>query len=401
MNANPSVEHKRAHSTLSNTKILSLAKQRKNSYNQILQLVKGMQGKKNFIFSPASLELALALLAEGLEDDVKKKVSAKLGFDFEQVYSPQRMEAIRTKLHQTLNTEDLKYSLISSNSVWIQEGLKVNPNYQSVLMTKYAASSNVAKLNTEETRQKINKWISESTSGMIPEFFKEKLDSATVMVLINALYFQGSWLLPFKEYAISKQPFKNIDGSKKDVDLMFMNNQIEYFEDKTFQYVKLGYKGLDVKMVLALPKRESDAGKLPNTDVITNPAKYQFKRESVDLYLPKFKIESSFKLKDLMTKFGLAELFGDKAIGPKMIIDDEAAVSEIIQQAIIEVDENGTKAAAVTAIIIESAMMPSKPKKPKMFRCDRPFSYFLVSESTRTDNEDLFVLFVGQHNKAV
>lgn len=81
--------------------------------------MKKEEGKKNFIFSPASLELALALLAEGLEDDVKRKVSAKLGFDFDQVYSQERLQAIRTKLHQTLNTEDLKYSLISSNSIWI------------------------------------------------------------------------------------------------------------------------------------------------------------------------------------------------------------------------------------------------------------------------------------------
>ena len=69
---------------------------------------------------------------------------------------------------------------------------------------------------------------------MIPEFFKKPLDESTVLILINALYFQGSWINPFKEYAISKAPFKNIDGSKKEVDLMFMNNQIEYYEDKVF-----------------------------------------------------------------------------------------------------------------------------------------------------------------------
>lgn len=176
--------------------------------------MKQTTGDKNFVFSPTSLELAFALLAEGLEDDVKRKVSNKLGFDFEQVYSDQRLQAIRTKLHQTLNTEELKYSLISSNSVWIQEGLKVNPNYQSVLKTKYDATSSVENLSTEQTRVKINKWISDSTGNMIPEFFKRPLES-TVLILINALYFQGSWLHPFKEYAIKKAPFKNIDGSKK------------------------------------------------------------------------------------------------------------------------------------------------------------------------------------------
>lgn len=166
---------------------------------------------------------------------------------------------------------------------------------------------------------------------MIPEFFKKPLDESTVLILINALYFQGSWINPFKEYAISKAPFKNIDGSKKEVDLMFMNNQIEYYEDKVFKYAKLGYKGLDVKMVLALPKKESDSGKLPNTDIIANPSKYPFKFQSVDLYLPKFKIQSDFKLKELMSKLGLKELFGSKAIGPKMIINNKAVVSEIVQ----------------------------------------------------------------------
>lgn len=146
---------------------------------------------------------------------------------------------------------------------------------------------------------------------------------------------------------------------------MFMNNQLEYFEDKLFQYVKLGYKGLDVKMVLALPKKESDSGKLPNTEVITNPAKYPFKTLSVDLYLPKFKIESDFKLKKLMSKFGLKDVFGDNAIGQKMLIDTEAKVSEIIQQAVIEVDENGTKAAAVTAILVVGSAFIDPKTKPK------------------------------------
>lgn len=393
----PNVEHKTATSTRPKANFLSLAKQRNKATDQILKLVKQEKGKDNFIFSPASLELALALLAEGLEDEVKQKVSTKLGFDFDQVYSPERLEAIRTKLHQTLNSEDLKYSLVSSNSVWIQEGLKVNPNYKSVLLTKYAAASNVEKLSTEATRLKINKWISESTGGMIPDFFKNPLDSATVMVLINALYFQGSWLLPFKDYAISKAPFKNIDGTKKEVDLMFMNNHIEYYEDKTFQYVKLGYKGLDVKMVLALPKKESDSGKLPNSDIVTNPAKYPFKSQSVDLYLPKFKIQSDFKLKGLMTKLGLAELFGPKAIGPKMIIDDKAAVSEIIQQAIIEVDENGTKAAAVTAILVVGSAFidPKSRPKPKVVKLDRPFSLFLAHESATQNFEENFLLFAA------
>jgi serpin B len=189
----------------------------------------------------------------------------------------------------------------------------------------------VDKLYTEETRVKINKWISKNTSGMIPEFFKEKLDANVIMVLINALYFEASWGKAFKDQQTSKQAFKNIDGSTKQVDLMFKNDQLEYFEDETFCYVKLPYKGLDVKMVLALPKKESDTGVLPNTDVVMSPSKYKFKKRSVNIFLPKFKIESGHGLTKLLKTFGLGEIFSESAIGQKIILNDQAVVSDIIQ----------------------------------------------------------------------
>lgn len=207
---------------------------RDGAYNRILQLVKIKQGNSNFIFSPVSLELAMALLTEGLEDDVKKTVSQKLGFDLETVYSPQRLDAINTKLSQTKDTEQEKFSLTTSNSLWIKEGLKLNPKYQSALQIKYKAASNIEKLDTEETRRKINQWISDSTGKMIPEFLKQTLSRDSILVLINALYFQASWMTPFKDYFTQKAQFKSIDRTKKEVDLMFLSSHLDYFEDETY-----------------------------------------------------------------------------------------------------------------------------------------------------------------------
>ena len=374
---------------------VQLAKTRQDTYQKLIDLVKANTKSPNYILSPASLDFALALLAEGLEPEARAELDSVLGYSSSSVYSDARLDAIKTKLNQSKNEEYVQYFLTTTNSIWAQNGLKINKNYVKTLQSKYRAEAKEVDFKKSITKGIINQWISKNTGGMIKDFLK-KINPDTIIMLMNAIYFKGNWENKFSEDKTKKRSFKNFDGTKKKVDMMLQSNHFLYFEDENFEYLRLNYNGIDVKMVLALPK-ESGKGKQPDLDVISNPGKYKFERKMVDLYLPKFKMDTMIELNPILEKLGLSKIFSTTAIGKKML-EEEAVVSQIVQKAIIEVDENGTKAAAITVIMIETTSYNPVKEVPLEYKCNRPFSYYLVYEGNGQIDEN-FVLFAGQINK--
>ncbi|XP_006038745.1 leukocyte elastase inhibitor A-like, partial [Alligator sinensis] len=251
----------------------------------------------------------------------------------------------------------------------------------------------------EETRKKINTWVEEQTSGKIKELFTEGiLGSNTVLVLVNAIYFKGKWTVQFKEEDTKEEPFRLNKNQTKNVQMMFQKNEynLAIIEEPEIQVLELPYgKEKELSMFILLPKDIKDnstgleqlesALTYKNLQEWTSLAKMQ--KQSVSVYLPQFKMEKSYGLGRILAAMGMPELFdSSKADLSGISRNRDVFMSAAIHKSYVEVNEEGTEAAAVTG----SAMGTTSVEIPYEFKADHPFLFFIKHCGTNS------ILFYGQ-----
>jgi serpin B len=273
-----------------------------------------------------------------------------------------------------------------ANALVLQKPEGVLESYKSLLREDYDAEvfpGNVAEINS---------WCNEKTYGKIPEIIKE-LSPETVCVILNAVYFKGDWENPFNKEATRDMLFRLSGSESIQVPTMRQTKPFSTFRNDEFESILLPYKGDRVSMVIVMPpegksldllKRELTAEGFGNIWKNLSSAP----KDKVFLTLPKFKIQSYYPLKKTFQAMGAVDPFGMRADFSKMS-NIELLISEVLHKAVVEVDETGTVAAAVTAII---AVPKSAPMSPPAFKVDRPFMFFLVDNKTGT------ILFLARIN---
>jgi serpin B len=244
----------------------------------------------------------------------------------------------------------------------------------------------------EAIRQQINQWVLDNTNNLIEELIKPGvLTDDTRLVLVNAIYFLSQWKIAFDENATRNDGFLTAAGNTLMVPFMHMKDTIGWYQGENFQMIELQYAGGDFSMVIALPAERYELSNFLESlnaavfaDMIENKS-----MEEVQVYLPSFKARSSFDLENILASMGMPQAFSNRADFSGMTLLDDLKIDKVIHQAYIDVNEEGTEAAASTAVVIirKSAIVG---EEPLVFRANRPFLYF-IKENTNNS-----ILFMGK-----
>lgn len=361
------------------------AKELSNANNQFgfdaLQQIH-KEGKNTFI-SPTSIGMCLQMVSRGAKGDTLKEMNDTMHVDKLNVG-----QANRELLDALSNRDDLKLNL--ANSVWVNPNvLTLNRDYADKVQKEFDAQIEARNFAESTTLEEINRWVSDRTNEKIPELLKE-LSPEAAAVLVNAIYFKGEWSMKFDKEKTKEVDFSAADGTKSKVQMMERKDEYRYAQLDDAQLIALDY-GADRNMCMwvMLPGQDKSLDTLvSNLDDKSFKAATQraWEREGT-IRLPRFKMKFRRELRDDLTAMGMKLAFTGDADFSGFEGDEPGKlfISKVIHESFIEVNEEGTEAAAATAAVMERGM----PPKPFSMTCDRPFLIAIQ------DNVSGSILFLG------
>jgi serpin B len=349
----------------------------------------------NVFFSPFSIEAALAMTACGAKGNTLAEMRKVLHLPADADSTNAGFKSLLTTLNGDGKPADQRgFALSVANALWGQKGFPWRKEFLTVTTANYGAGLVEVNFADEPAaRTQINTWVEDHTNKKIKDLIpKGLLDAATRMVLTNAVHFKGTWDVEFDKKLTKDGPFTLADGSKKDVPLMHKKSETWYSETADLQAVDLRYKGGETAMTVLLPKKvdglEAVEKKL-SAELLDTVGK-GMRHTEVALTLPRFKVETKYTLNDPLMALGMVEAFGPSADFSGLTPADKLYIAKVLHKAFVEVNEEGTEAAAATAVVMKRASMP---QTPKVFKADRPFLFLIRHTPTNT------VLFAGRYEK--
>ncbi|WP_041082339.1 serpin family protein [Thermotoga profunda] len=340
----------------------------------------------NVFFSPFSISSALAMTYIGASGDTARQMRQVLHFNLDD----EVLHSDFSQLITSLNQPNENYELSVANSMWAQDGYPFLEGFIEQVQKYYQAGINYVDFvfNRDEARQKINTWVEEKTNHKIKDIIKpDDIDELTRLVLTNAVYFKGYWENSFDASSTKKEPFYISKDEKKEVDMMYQNMTTKYAEDSLVQVLELPYTGKNLSMVVVLPKNNMEEVERELSLDLFEEWLRNLRLTEVKVYLPRFKMECRFNLKQTLMNMGMTDAFSMSADFSKMDGTKKLRIKDVIHQSFVDVNEKGTEAAAATAVIINVKMSPTMPV---VFKADRPFLFFVYD---KTHN---LILFMGR-----
>lgn len=335
---------------------------------------------KNVMFSPTSLNFALGMIAEGAKGETKEALKEYLGTDDFAAYAKQYMENIK-KYNSDEENYGYKSKLKIADAVWADDDLKLQDAFKKSVSSNFSAKvENLDFSNTDKTCKRINKWCDKNTEGLIPKIITpDTISKDTELCLTNSLYLESGWNGDPWTVSNKKEKF----GDKEKTKYMTCAGDRYYENDKATAFGRSYANGLI--FIGILPNEEGDFT-LEDLD-IESLLKSEPEYDEVDCKMPKLNFETSAILNDMLSDIGLKNIFSNDA-DFSGIADKNTKVSTILQKTKLELDENGTKAAAVTMAVMErmSAMAPDPVVKS--VELTRPFAFLIFDEM---NNEILFM----------
>jgi serpin B len=360
--------------------------------------------KGNLFFSPFSISTALAMTHAGARNETESQmtevlhfpVSTKLAMDSSSKSIPDKRQFAISfgKIIKDLNNRGREgsYTLTVANALWGQKNYGFLKEFLDLIESSYDGRLNeVDFISAAETaRQTINAWVEKKTNGKIKNLIGPgALDSMTRLVLTNAIYFKGNWARQFEEKRTSVAPFTLTDGRKIDVPIMNQKAEFGYIETDTFQALDLPYVNEELSMIIMLPKKFDALDEFEKTFTPENLTQWLAKihKREVVVFVPKFKMASQFSLADVLKSMGMKDTFSSDADFFGMNGKRDLCISAVIHKAYVEVNEEGTEAAAATGVVMRlTSVGPPIP----VFRADHPFLFLI------RDNLTGSILFIGR-----
>ncbi len=351
----------------------------------------------NLFYSPYSISTALGMAYEGARGQTASEMRSVLDFPLDNQTRLDLFNAIQSGI----NAPDDKYSLDTANAFWAQQGYPIKDEYLKILTDYYLAHGETLDMRGDPVGScdKINAWVEERTNDKIKDLLSpNNLGPDSALVLTNAIYFKGTWQYKFDPEATVKEKFLNSSGSEVDADMMKMcdeEKKLYYAEKDGLKILELPYDGSDLSMYIVLPI-ERTAGLVDlDPDEGTFSDLHDSMRSSwVDVWLPKFEIDEKYEMSPVLQDMGIVSAFGANADFSGIDGTRNLAISEVIHQSFVKVDEVGTEAAAATAVVMKEGGSPfggSEPQ-PETFHADHPFLFVIQHQGTGS------ILFMGRIN---
>ncbi len=335
---------------------------------------------QNIFISPVSISIALTMTYNGAVGETERAMAEVLEIKELELSTVNRSNAA---LIQSLETHNPKVQLSIANSIWSRQGVEFSPEFLDRNRQFFEAQITSLDFVKPESAEIINEWVNTSTKGKIAKIV-QRIDPQTLIFLINAIYFNGSWETRFERSETRNAIFHLEDGGEKQVRMMHREGEYLHLRDDSFEAVRLPYGDGRMSMYIFLPNRDSNLNEflagVSGTEWIRWRSQFrQVPRDSV-IILPRFKLEYEVKLNEALKALGMGIAFGAgadfRSMGPGLFI------SEVRHKSFIEVNEEGTEAAAATVVSGVRSL-------PSVFRADRPFFFAVYDQKTTT------LLFLG------
>jgi serpin B len=341
----------------------------------------------NLFVSPYSISTALAMTYAGARGETADQMAAVLHLP----PNPGRVHEAFAALKELGRGGD---QLAVANRLWGQAGYHFLPEFLATTRESYGAElAEVDFARAEDARRRINGWVEEQTRGKIADLIRPGvLDPQTRLVLTNAIHFKGDWADPFPKAATRDAPFRLTPEESADVPLMNRRGSYRYFAGDGLKALELPYEGRDLAMLVLLPDEVGGLAALERELDEANLAKWVdgLKARDVDVALPRFRMASQLSLDETLKGLGMPLAFDRaRADFSGMTTQEELFIWAVVHKAFVDVNEEGTEAAAATAVVM-APRSAAVPRKPAVFRADHPFVFAI--RDTKTGS----ILFLGR-----
>ncbi len=354
-----------------------------NLFNEILNT----EENKNVFISPFSVSLALAMTLNGAAETTEQAMTDTLqlqGNDTETINTSYAL------LLQALKTSDPKVTLAIANSLWAHQHFTFNQDFLQRNTDYFGAEVSTLDFADANSVNTINQWVNTNTNGKIDKIL-DQIDPNEVLFLINAIYFKGAWQTEFDPAKTRDNTFTLADGSQKQVPMMTRQDSYPFYYASDFTAISLPYGEGRVSMYIFLPSQNASLDQFLGNLNAENWQNWisQFREQKVWLQIPKYKFEYKTNLNDVLKALGMGMAFDENAANFSRMLPDGTKttknlyISKVDHKTFVEVNEEGTEAAAVTNVGIAATSAPPQ------FIVDRPF-FFAIH-----DNETKTVLFMG------
>ena len=336
----------------------------------------------NLFLSPLSASMALGMTINGAAGETWNQMRDVLGFGS---LTQEEINASYESLLELIVGLDPSVETAIGNSVWTRLGFPVHSDFLDAVRESFDAEVAELDFANPAASARINEWVKTATNGRIEDIVPVVIPANVVMYLINAIYFKGSWTFRFDPSDTRPQPFYLDDGSTRSVSLMTLREEIPYLENDRFQAVDLPYGGRAFSMTVLLPQQGVSVDSLAAT---LDAAAWEdipdgFHDTDVQLFLPRFRMAYERTLNDDLAALGMIDAFDHRADFTRLSPVGGLFISEVKQKSWVEVNEEGTEAAAATAVTFAESAPPA-------VRADRPFLFFIRERLSGT------ILFAGK-----
>lgn len=336
------------------------------------------QNNDNLILSPFSISTALSMLLDGARGQTAAGIAATLGQPHPGPGYHAAVAALAAAITKQANLGGNQLAI--ANGLWVQQGFPLEPAFEQTIRTLYQAPLTQLdfRAHADQACQEINSWTAQHTKDKIPELFAPgSIDAATRLVLTSAIYFYGKWRTPFDRANTRAEPFQI--GGGRTVEAKFIHQKADflYGETPSAQILEMKYQGTPVAFDILLPKTNDGLAELERTlkPELLSAWFGALRSRKVETAIPKFRAESSFSLRDMLARMGMADAFNRTADFSGIDGRRDLFAGEVVHKAFVDVSEEGTEAAAATGVAVLAMAM--RPQQTAVFRADHPFAFFI------------------------
>ncbi|XP_054716948.1 uncharacterized protein LOC129226369 [Uloborus diversus] len=346
----------------------------------------------NVFFSPFSISSALAMLFYGAKGETAEELRTALGYNKANLENEQVHHIFNQFLTQTFSNQDSNtYTLKSANAILVDKSVDLIEDYKHEIQRLYEATFQNVEFAKDgpEIVAEVNRWVKDKTNGKIEKLL-DKLDPSTVLVLLNAAYFKGTWEKQFDPKRTIAETFYNngLQSAAKNTEMMHITERFPFTKIFDCEALELPYKGENISMLILLPNANDGLTSLEESLTVDKlqAIRKEMRKIKVDVAFPKFKIEYDREMSSYLKSLGAGKIFSQSANLSGMT-SNKVSVNQVLHKAFMEVNEEGSEAAAVTGVLVSRL-------RPIDFVVDHPFVFAIIDK--RSD----MILFLG-HVKAL